>query len=248
MPPAEKTQKPRYHIIADELRSEITSGDFTLNDILPTEMELCARYDVSRHTVRAALQRLRKQGFVSMRRGSGTRVISTAPKESYLRSVNSLSELLHYPDTTFEPNDIAHVILTPANAERLSLQEGTDWFRISGIRRSISSNQPVCCQEIFVLPEYESTARRLLTEHIPVHRIIECTHNNRIAQAQLEMAACRVSKEVAGKLDVAPGSAAMSILRRYASPNDKVFETTVSIHPEDRFVYSLGITYDEAVD
>jgi DNA-binding GntR family transcriptional regulator len=62
------------------------------------------------------------------------------------------------------------------------------------------------------------------------------------------MAACRVSKEVPGKLDVAPGSAAMSILRRYASPNDKVFETTVSIHPEDRFVYSLGITYDEAVD
>jgi DNA-binding GntR family transcriptional regulator len=94
--------------------------------MLPTEMELCARYDVSRHTVRAALQRLREQGFVSMRRGSGTRVISTAPKEPYVRSFNSLSELLHYPDTNFEPNDIAHVILTPANAERLSLQEGTD--------------------------------------------------------------------------------------------------------------------------
>ncbi len=94
-----------------------------------------------------------------------------------------------------------------------------------------------------MLPEYESTARRLLTEHIPVHRIIERTHNNRIAQAQLEMAACRVSKEVAGKLDLAPGRAAISILRRYARPNDTVFETTVSIHPKDRFVYSLGITY-----
>jgi GntR family transcriptional regulator len=248
MSPAKKNLKPRYQIIADELRSEITSETFAQHDMLPTEMALCARFDVSRHTVRAALHRLREQGFVSMRRGSGTRVISTAPPEPYIRSVNSISELLSYPDTAFEPSDTSHVILTPEDAERLSLQADTEWFRITGIRRSTTSRQAICWQEIFVLPEYESTARRLLTEHIPVHRIIERTHNNRIAQAQLELAACRVSKEVADKLDVAPGSAAMSILRRYASPNDKVFETTLSVHPEDRFVYSLGITYDEAVD
>ena len=63
----------------------------------PTEMELCDRYDVSRCTVRAALRELRVGGLVSMRRGSGTRVVSKAPKDSYVQSVNSLSELLRYP-------------------------------------------------------------------------------------------------------------------------------------------------------
>ena len=80
-------------------------------------------------------------------------------------------------------------------------------------------------------PEYEATARRMLTEHRPVHRIIESAHQEVIVQAQLEMTANQVSPELAGRLDVEPGSAAKTIIRRYTAQDDRVLETTVSVHP-----------------
>lgn len=236
--------RPRYQMIATDLRSEILSGSLQVGAMLPTEMELCERYDVSRYTVRAALRQIREEGLVTMRRGSGTRVAAAAPKGAYTQSVNTLSELLQYPDTTFELGDTGTVTLAPSNAERLSLPVGSNWFRISGVRRSNANGQPICWQEIFVLPEYEETARRLLTEHGPVHRIIESAHREVIASAQLAMTASPVSDELASKLDVETGSAAMTIIRRYTGQDERVFETTVSVHPEGRFVYSMELTRD----
>lgn len=241
---AHNRRRPRYQVIASDLRTEIASGALAVGAMLPTEMELCERYDVSRYTVRAALRQLRELGLVSMRRGSGTRVVSSTPKGSYVQSVNSLSELLQYPNTTFELGDTGTVTLAPANAKRLSLPAGSSWFRISGVRRSNETGEPICWQEIFVLPAYEDTARRLLTEHGPVHRIIETAHREVIARAQLEMTASQVPAELAAKLDVKAGSAAMTIIRRYTGQDERVFETTVSVHPEGRFVYSLELNRD----
>jgi GntR family transcriptional regulator len=235
---------PLYQVIADDLRAHITSGEFSVGAMLPTEKELLERYLVSRHTVRAALQQLREQGFVSMRRGSGTRVESSSPGAAYVQSVKSLSELLQYPETSFEVADTGTVTLAPAEANRLSLGSGTTWFRISGLRRSDISGTPICWQEIYVLSEFEDTARRVLTEHGPVHKIIESAHSEVIAHAQLEIFASRIGDKLAAGLEVEPDTAAMTIRRRYTSQDRRIFETTVSIHPEDRFVYSLELSRD----
>ena len=54
MPLAQNERRPRYQVIASELRTQIESGALGIDTMLPTEMELCERYDVSRYTVRAA--------------------------------------------------------------------------------------------------------------------------------------------------------------------------------------------------
>ncbi len=236
--------QPLYQAIADSLRARIVGGEYGLGTMLPTEKELQASFGVSRYTVRAALQQLREQGFVSMRRGSGTRVVSASPGATYVQSVRSLSELLQYPETSFELADAGTVTLAHAQAARLSLAAGSTWFRIAGLRRSDVSGVPICWQEIYVLPEFEDTARRVLTDHVPVHRIIESAHSEVIANAQLEMFASRIDPTLAEPLEVEPETAAMTIRRRYTSQDGRVFETTVSIHPEDRFVYALELSRD----
>jgi GntR family transcriptional regulator len=231
-----------YQVIADELRSRIVRGEYPVGTMLPTEKELLTRHTVSRYTVRAALQQLREQGFVSMRRGSGTRAVSTSPGSTYVQSVTALSELMQYPDTSFELVDAGTVALAHAQATRLSLTAGSTWFRIAGLRRSELNDKPICWQEIYVLPEFENTARRVLTEHGPVHKIIENAHSEVIANAQLEMFASRIEPRLAARLEVEPDTAAMTINRRYTSQDARIFETTVSIHAEDRFVYSLELS------
>ena len=65
---------PIYEDIARDLLEAIHRGQYPVGGLIPTELELAARYDVSRQTVRAAMRRLTELGAVSRRKGSGTRV------------------------------------------------------------------------------------------------------------------------------------------------------------------------------
>ncbi len=78
---------PRFHTIprervadrvAQELLHLIASGDLAPGERLPGERQLAGMMSVSRVSVRAALQQLKTQGFVSAVQGGGTRVIAAS--------------------------------------------------------------------------------------------------------------------------------------------------------------------------
>jgi DNA-binding GntR family transcriptional regulator len=61
----------RFRQIAEDLRERVALGEFGDQGALDSESALCARYAVSRVTVRRALETLRDQGLVESRQGSG---------------------------------------------------------------------------------------------------------------------------------------------------------------------------------
>ncbi len=64
---------PLWAQLADELRLRLGAGEF--DEQFPTEAELVAAVGVSRATVREAIRRLRAEGLLDARRGSGTFVV-----------------------------------------------------------------------------------------------------------------------------------------------------------------------------
>ncbi len=66
-----------YHL----LYSRITNGDYPANQKLPSENALADEFGVSRPVLRAALERLRDQGFIHSRQGAGSyvREVKTVP-------------------------------------------------------------------------------------------------------------------------------------------------------------------------
>src|SRR6266496_6836243 len=65
---------PGYAALAGALRSLVLDGTLPVRGRLPSERELAAALGVSRTTTAAAYDRLRGEGFVESRRGSGSRV------------------------------------------------------------------------------------------------------------------------------------------------------------------------------
>lgn len=65
--------------ISENIRDAILVGELKVDDRLPTEEELAARYEVSRPTIREALKRLAAQGLVRSKRGLLTERLSTGP-------------------------------------------------------------------------------------------------------------------------------------------------------------------------
>ena len=67
-----KAHEPAYSQLANILSHSMATGILRPGDQLPSEAQLCERYDVSPMTVRRAINLLVDQGFVVAEQGRGT--------------------------------------------------------------------------------------------------------------------------------------------------------------------------------
>jgi DNA-binding GntR family transcriptional regulator len=234
--------QPRYQDVADVLLDEIADGAFPIGSMLPTELELCDRFGVSRYTVREALRRLEEMGLVARRQGSGTVVQATNPETGYVQTLHTLAQLLQYPtETRLYLKESRSIKTDRRNARLLQSPVGQPWFRISGVRRVHASGQPICWSDIYVAPEYKGVTDLLQERYRPVYSMIEDEYKVQIDHVGIEMFASTVPDELAETLEVEQGTPVMTIIRRYTSRENRLFEVSVSIHPEGRFTYSIEL-------
>jgi GntR family transcriptional regulator len=62
---------PKYMRVREQLMEDILSSGLTRGDKLPSENDLVAHFDVSRVTIRQALEMMRAEGILESRRGKG---------------------------------------------------------------------------------------------------------------------------------------------------------------------------------
>lgn len=75
---------PLYVQIAERLRDNIRIGKWKEGDKIPTEVDLCNIYNVSRITIRKAIDELVKEGLLHRKRAKGTFVTSfTEPSDNF---------------------------------------------------------------------------------------------------------------------------------------------------------------------
>lgn len=64
------------------LEQRIAEGEYAVGEKLPTEQEICEEFDVGRSSAREAVRMLQAKGYVEVRRGSGTYVVSAVGMNS----------------------------------------------------------------------------------------------------------------------------------------------------------------------
>ncbi len=80
-------------VVHDSIKMKIKDGTYPVSEFLPTEPELEKIYQVSRTTVRTAMEILKDEGFVEIRQGRGTIVLDSRATQS-LNKVTSVTECL----------------------------------------------------------------------------------------------------------------------------------------------------------
>ncbi len=64
-----------YGQIYEDLLAQIESGEYPYQGFIPSEAELCERYQCSHNTARRAVRLLAQEGYVQPINGKGVRVI-----------------------------------------------------------------------------------------------------------------------------------------------------------------------------
>jgi GntR family transcriptional regulator, transcriptional repressor for pyruvate dehydrogenase complex len=99
-------------MISDHLRRQIVRGELAEDDILPSEQELQARFNVSRPTLREAFRILESESLISVRRGAhgGARV--RLPNTDV--AARYAAVILEYRGTTLDDLYEARIVIEPA--------------------------------------------------------------------------------------------------------------------------------------
>lgn len=87
----------KYRELQQLLKSQIINGVFKEGDLLPSENELSSAHDMTRTTVRQALQKMEKEGYIIKRKGKGS-IVNLKKKRLGLLSFKGFSEVIGSSD------------------------------------------------------------------------------------------------------------------------------------------------------
>jgi GntR family transcriptional regulator len=236
--------KRNFTDIARDLTEAIVSGRYPVGALLPTELELCARYATSRHTIRAALHELQELGLVSRRKNVGTRVEATAPKNDFRPSLASVDDLVQFGSShSRRVQTIESVVAQGGLAKEIDCAAGREWLRISSLRMNAATDRlPVGWTDVYIEPEYAEIGEIVRqSPGVLVSALIETRYGRRIAEIRQEIRATTVPETIAQALQVEPGSSALKIIRWYLDASGQAFEISVSVHPAERFAVAMQL-------
>ncbi len=83
---------PYHYQLRELLRDEIASGHWEVGERLPSERELCEAFNLSRTTIREAIDALVSEGLLRREKGRGTFIAEPKITEKWLETPGSFTE------------------------------------------------------------------------------------------------------------------------------------------------------------
>jgi DNA-binding GntR family transcriptional regulator len=234
--------RPRYQRVADDLTKRIGRGRYPVGGHLPTEMELCHQYGISRHTVREALRQLRDAGLISRRRRIGTEVVARTPRPAYRQRTNTIGDRLQYAEQTqlvvLEAKEVA---CDASLAQLLGCRQGTRWLRVDTLRAVPGDPRPVCMTTAYIDLRFADLAQHVEDLSGTISAMLERQYGVRIARIEQSIQAVRLGKRQARLLRAPDGGPALRAVRRYYDHDGRLIELSNTIHPGERFTYVTNL-------
>lgn len=126
-----------YDDIYNDLKKGIKNKVFPAGSKLPSEKNLCEKYNVSRNTVRRAFKILSDEGAVTSVKGKGVFVLNQKQINFIFGGVKSFAEIttLNNLKYTTEVKEIKEIIVDKKLADETNFQEGTKVLNILRLRQ-----------------------------------------------------------------------------------------------------------------
>lgn len=234
-----------YLQVARALQDRIAEGAYPVGALLPTEHMLAGQFGVSRQTVRQAIGHLRAMKLLSATKGVGTRVESARPQKAYYHALQSLPDLFQFAsDAVFHVTATERVTVTGREAEELGCRSGRMWLRLSGVREVPGVAGPLCQTMVMIDGRFAEVAAQPRIHTRAIFALIEDRFGVAITEVHQDIEATLLNADQAAVLHSTPGSPALLLTRRFFAPGHKLIELSRSLHPADRFRYSMTVRRD----
>lgn len=238
-----RREKPRYLQLAEHFTECIARGEYPVGGLLPTELEICETFSVSRHTARAALSQLSNAGLVRRRTGDGTRVLMPRAAMGYQFSVETIEDLFQYgKQTRLDVHSARRDVADAELATQLGIADQAPVLMLEAVRTDANSGQAMSWIDIAVP----------LVRGVPAERLLDLQQAARAIERLVDMAGLTHVEQVfdstclpdnaALALGTGAGGPAMRVRRHYRGSDSRVLAYAVSLHPAGMLSYRIVLS------
>lgn len=228
---------PVYIQIHNQLRENIEDGKWKVGEKIPAERELAADFDVSRMTLRQAIQALVDEGILERRVGSGTFVANRKVQEK-MSGVTSFTDLMQSLGKTPSSTTISYHLTIPSQTEIEKLKLGKDEQVVRMERVRLANDVPICF-EIATVPArlIENFSKEEVTNSF--WQTLEKKAHLYSGHAIQHISATKATKKIATYLNVKRGDALLRMTQLSYLQDGTPFEYVHTQYVGSRFEFVL---------
>ncbi len=218
------TFSPLYQQIKGLITQSLQSGEWKPGELIPSEMELAARFKVSQGTVRKAIDELSAENLVVRRQGKGTFVATHHEARSQFRFLRLVPDS---GERAYPENKIIEVkrLRAPAEvARRLEMKAGESVVFLKRVQ--FFAGVPTILEELW-LPGaiFKGLTMERLNEYKgPMYALFESEFGTHMIRAQEEIRAVCAQEDSAALLKVEIGTPLLSVERISFTYGDRAVE------------------------
>lgn len=230
---------PRYQQVINYYTSLIETGKLEEGQQIPTEEEMCIYFNVSRITIRRALDGLLQEGLIFKQQGKGSFVANkrTGIQLNHLLGFNEEMRALGYNPSSIT---ISKELTKPTElvSKALNLTSGQDIYIITRIR--CADNSPMAIEQVH-LPFHRFPGAELEDLSSSLYHVLQEKFGCQIDHAQQSIKAGIASEPDAALLQIKPGTPVLLINRITYEKSGDAFEYVQSIYRGDKYQFNVAI-------
>lgn len=234
---------PKWHQIAERLRSSIAKGEFAPGDALPSETLLTRCFGISRTTARSALNELEHEQLVSRHSGRGTIVLP--PKvEQPLNLLASFSDDMRARGLTpgYRDTEVTVAAVPAEVAKELGLRSGQRGIHID--RVLLADGEPIASSASWLSPhavEVGNPPDAGLLDRSSLYEWIERNTGIRISAGEEQIEGGVADTKLARRLSMMKGAPILVARRRCVTHAGEPVESATITYRADRYRFRIEL-------
>lgn len=236
---------PAYYRLYVLLSEHIKDGRYPAGGLLPSEKALTQSYNVSRVTVRRALDQLVEDGLVTKHQGQGTIVSIRDESEDQAERISGLISNLVEQGVKFTSNTLSWELVTPGPQVKktLNLPRGAQCHLVRRIR--FLSDLPISYASIFLPKKVGDLIEKQKNQDTLILQMLDKTPFVS-DHMRFTMSATLAHGEAADLLGLPVGSAIMRMSGTAFSNEDEPVYYQDSLYHPDRYEYNVELVRDHS--
>lgn len=224
---------PLYQQIKALMTRSLQQGEWRPGELIPSELELAARFKVSQGTVRKAIDELAAENLLVRRQGKGTFVATHAEETIQFRFLRLTPDDGAPGERAAMERRFIDCVRQRPNAELAKLLKLRPNDAVVRVRRVLSfRGVPVVLDDIWLpAPLFKGlTAEKLSDYRGPMYGLFESEFGVRMIRAEEKIRAVAADRSSAGLLALDAGAPLLSVERLSMTYGDKPVEWRLGLY------------------